>query len=373
MSSKGRNREDRCLQNFKKFVKKAENADSAGETEDWLSKAAVWAEKLAERKSGEEAEKWRQLAEKTEHKIEKQGPDLKKRSQDRSSNNKKRRQKNNTGSAGGEGPAEFTSPPQRSFDDIGGMDDIIAKLKDRVIYQMQDSPYRDPLGVSPTNCVLFHGPPGTGKTYISKILAAVLGYRYAEVSASDLFNRYVGETGKAVKALFNQIHDNKPCVIFIDEFESIGSNRQNLEGEGGDKAYQQAVTELLQGLENLQGSDAVVIAATNILDQVDGAILRSGRFDEKIHIGPPDKEARKEILQVHLRERATEGSFNWDKLAEITEDFSAADLEKVVRYAGQQAHRQSLEQDSLQPITSDHVISEIRETEPSLKHWNQEK
>lgn len=370
MSSKGRNREQKSLKNFKKFVKKAENADTAGETEDWLSKASVWAEKLAERKTGDEAEKWQQLAEKTEQKIEKQASRIKKRSRDRTSENKRRRQSSDTEQ---EGPADFSSPPERSFDDVGGMDDIIAKLKDRVIYQMQDSPYRGPLGVSPTNCVLFHGPPGTGKTYISKVLAGVLGYRYAEVSASDLFSRYVGETGKAVKSLFNQIHENKPCVVFIDEFESIGSNRQKLEGEGGDKAYQQAVTELLQGLENLQGSDAVVVAATNMLGQVDGAILRSGRFDEKIYIGPPDKEARKEILQVHLQDRATDGSFNWEKLAEETEDFSAADLEKAVRYAGQQAHRESLEQDSLQRINHEHVISGIRETEPSLKHWNQGK
>jgi len=368
MSSKGRNREKKLLQNFKKFTKKAEEADTAERTEDWLSKAAVWAEKLADKKEGEEAEKWQQLAEKSQEKIEKQ----RSKAQDKSRNNRrwKKTQSRENNSKRDGGPVAFDDPPKLSFEDVGGMHSLISELKERVIFQMEDSPYREALGVSPTNGVLLQGPPGTGKTYISKALAGELGYRYAEVKSSDLLNRYVGETGKAVDALFDQIRNNEPCIVFIDEIEAIASNRQDLGGEGGDKAYEQAISEILQGLDSLQDSDAVVVAATNLMDEIDGAILRSGRFDEKIEVPPPDGQARREILQIHLRDRETEGSFNWEMLAEETEGFSAADLAKTVKAAAQKAHIHSVKSDSLQPINEQLLINSIRDTDPSLKHWN---
>lgn len=368
MSSKRRNREKKALQNFKKFVKKAEAADSPGKTEDWLNKASLWAEKLADAKDGKQAQKWRELGEKCQEKIDKQRPAEDDNSPNVTRQKKKRRTRNNGSNE--EGPVTFQQPPELTFEDVGGMHELVSELKNKVIYQIQDSPYREALDVSPTNGVLLQGPPGTGKTYLSKALAGELGYSYAEVKSSDLLNRYVGETGKAVDALFDQIQENEPCIIFIDEIEAIASNRQGLEGDGGDKAYQQAISEILQGLDQLQDSDAVVIAATNLMEQIDGAILRSGRFDEKIEVPPPDKQARMEIMKIHLRDRETEGSFDWDKLAEKTEGFSAADLAKTVKTAAQQAHIQSVKSDSLQPITEGMLLDTIKDTEPSLKHWN---
>jgi len=369
MSSRGRNREKKLLQNFKKYVKRAEEADTPENTEDWLSKASLWAEKLADAKEGEEAEKWRQLSEKAEEKIDKQRSKVQGRSPDRSRRSKKKRGRSKD-SHSDEGPIAFEDPPQLSFEDVGGMHQLISELKEKVIFQMQDSPYREALGVSPTNGVLLQGPPGTGKTYISKSLAGEIGYNYAEVKSSDLLNRYVGETGKAVDALFDQIREHQPCIVFIDEIEAIASNRQDLSGEGGDKAYQQAISEILQGLDSLQDSDAVVVAATNLMDEIDGAILRNGRFDEKIEVPPPDEQARMEILQVHLRDRETEGNFDWEVLVEETGGFAAADLAKAVKDSAQRAHIQSVKNDRLQPINEQLLRDSIRDTEPSLEHWN---
>ena len=372
MTGKGKPLEKKFLERFKDFVRKAEEADTVEETEENLVKAAVQAEYLADQKSGEQAQKWRNLADKSRQKIQRTN-NLDNNSTDRARGRRNRSSSKNTEEISDQGPVQFREPPDLSFDEVGGMHNLIATFNDSIINQVEDSPYREPLGVSPTNGVLLHGPPGTGKTYISKALAGELGYNYASVKASDLFNRYVGDTEKNIDALFQQIEENQPCLVFIDELESIASSRQSLADTTGSQAYTQAVSQMLQGLQDLQGTDAVVVAATNMLDSVDGAIRRSGRFDEKIEVPPPDKEARQEILQIHLREKETEGTFNWEKLAEVTDGFTAADLKKCVDAAAQQAHTESLEKQCLQPINQQHLFSKIRETEPSLRHWHREK
>lgn len=108
-----------------------------------------------------------------------------------------------------------------------------------------------------------------------------------------------------------------------------------------------------------------------MLDSVDGAIRRSGRFDEKIEVGPPDANARKEILKIHLRERETEGKFDWQKIAEQTKGFTASDLKKTVKDASQQALVRSDQQNSLQPVNEEMVLEAVKDTEPSLGHWKQ--
>jgi transitional endoplasmic reticulum ATPase len=248
------------------------------------------------------------------------------------------------------------------------MDDLKQLLKTKVIHQFQETEFREDLGVSPTNGILLYGPPGTGKTYLSKSLAGELGYNYAQIRGSDLISRFVGQSGQNVADLFNEALQVQPCVIFIDEIDSVASNRQSLEKDS--QAYQNAVSEMLQGIQDVQDEDILVMASTNLLDSVDGAIKRSGRFDEKIEVPPPDEEARKEILQVHLRDRETESGIDVARLAELTEQFSAADLKKVVEEAAQTAHIESIEQDQLQPVTQKHLLKAVKDTEPSLQHWN---
>jgi transitional endoplasmic reticulum ATPase len=362
--------EQKRLNGFKEIIKRAEEADSEEKVQDWLLTGLVMAERMSEEKHGEEADRWEKLGEKCREKIKAHSSEVQDSPQSPRSSDTEKPKTTDTGDSKTEGPVNFQNPPDQGFDDVGGMDDLISTLEEKVIHQLQDSPYKERLKVSPTNGLLMQGPPGTGKTYISKSLAGEIGYKYAEVQSSDLINSYVGETGKSVDALFSQIRDNQPCLVFIDEIEAITTNRKALSGKGGDKAYQQAISEFLQGLDSLQDTDAVVVAATNLIDQIDGAILRSGRFDEKIEVPPPDRKARCEILQIHLEDRETDGSFNWDRLADKTEDFSAADLAKSVKAAAQEAHLQSVKANSLQPINQDLLLRSIRKTEPSLKHWD---
>ncbi|MFU1780199.1 ATP-binding protein [Haloarcula japonica] len=249
----------------------------------------------------------------------------------------------------------FSSPPDVDFSDVGGMEELKARLRDRVITQLQDTGFREDLGVSPTNGVLLYGPPGTGKTMVSKALAGEIGFHWAEVDTADLVSKYVGESAEQVQDLFREAVRVQPCVIFLDEIDALASPR----GSGvKTDSEQQRVNQFLQSLDRIQGDDVLVIAATNLIEEVDSAFRRTGRFDVEIRVGLPDVDARRKILKVHLSGREHRVSGNEiQRLAERTDGFSGSDLEAVVEHAAQEAHIDSIEDDLLQPITYEHLSS----------------
>jgi len=368
--SKGASKEQYYTQQFKEAVDEAHEADSSEERVKKLLKAKKYIQKVSEEMENGDSDKVEEMSDSLNEVAEK-------KLNDDNHGNRSRKRGGGRGNSRSErhdtkpnqGDSDFfEAPPELTLDDVGGMDDLKQLLKTKVIHQFQETEFREDLGVSPTNGILVYGPPGTGKTYLSKSLAGELGYNYAQIRGSDLISRFVGQSGQNVADLFNEARQLQPCVIFIDEIDSVASNRQSLEKDS--QAYQNAVSEMLQGIQDVQDEDILVMASTNLLDSVDGAIKRSGRFDEKIEVPPPDEEARKEILQVHLRDRETESGIDVARLAELTEQFSAADLKKVVEEAAQTAHIESIEQDQLQPVTQKHLLKAVKDTEPSLQHWN---
>lgn len=352
--------ESHYTKQFKQAVDQAYNADTSEERVKKLLKAKKYLQKVSQEMDDQRADEVKDMADSLDEVAKKENGNT--RSSERRSRNRKGR------SPEDKEDSFFEHPPDLTLDDVGGMEDLKALMKHKVIHQFQDTQFREDLGVSPTNGIMLHGPPGTGKTYISKALAGELGYKYAQVRVSDLVSSYVGQTGQNVAELFEEAHSTQPCVIFIDEIDSIASDRKSLERDG--QAYSNAVSEMLQGVQDVQGENILVIAATNLLDNVDGAIRRSGRFDEKIEVPPPSLTARKDVLQVHLRDRQTADNVNTSRVAELTGEFSAADLKKIVEEAAQTAHIESVEQDELQAITQKHLLEAVKGTEPSLRHWN---
>jgi len=347
--------EEYYTKQFKQAVDEAHEADSSEERVKKLLKAKKYLQKVSEEIEDDRADELKEMSDSFD--------DVAKSEVNNGSRQRRRRQQQ-----GIDDSSFFDEPPELSLEDVGGMHDLKKLLQHRVIHQFQDTEFRDELGVSPTNGILLHGPPGTGKTYISKALAGELGYNYAQVRASDLISSYVGQTGQNVADLFDEAHSMQPCVIFIDEIDSIATNRQSLERDS--QAYGNAVSEMLQGIQDVQDEDILVLASTNLLDNVDGAIRRSGRFDQKIEVPPPGPRARKEILQVHLDDREIAEGVDTDRLAELAENFSAADLKKIVEEAAQTAHIESVEQDQLEPVNQRHLLQALKDTEPSLNHWN---
>jgi transitional endoplasmic reticulum ATPase len=222
------------------------------------------------------------------------------------------------------------------------------------------------LGV--VNGVLLYGPPGTGKTYLTRALAGKLDYNFISVTPTDITSSLVGEAAENVADLFRVARQNQPCLVFIDEIDAIASAR----GGGAQKTQseRQMVNQLLTELTEIQGEDVIVVGATNMLEEVDDAIKRSGRFDERIEVPPPDEPARVAILRVHLRDRPvlTE-ELDWERIKQMTEGYSASDLELIATNAARKALADARESDDLRQITQEHIDEAIEETDSSLEQW----
>jgi transitional endoplasmic reticulum ATPase len=265
----------------------------------------------------------------------------------------------------------FDAPPHADLTDVGGMESLKNRLRKDVQQPLEQPEFYQQQGIGIENGVLLHGPPGTGKSHIARCFAGELGYRYAELHASDIASKWVGEAPKNVRKLFEEARQCEPCILFIDEIDALASDRSN--GPQKTNTERQLVNELLQQMQQVQGSEVLVIAATNKPGDLDGAITRSQRFNQRFQVGPPDAEARKSIIGVQLDEggRAVEwNSINWPKLMEWSEGFSAADLTAVVEKAVRASADESTEKGELVPVQYRHLLEAVKETEASLKYWN---
>jgi transitional endoplasmic reticulum ATPase len=263
-------------------------------------------------------------------------------------------------------PAAFLeSPPELNFDDVGGMTDLKQNLIDKVVDPLERPELYEEYDLTVVNGVLLYGPPGTGKTYVTRALAGKLGYNFVEVKPADLTSSLVGEAADNVAELFAVARDNQPCLVFIDEIDAVAGQRSG--GAQKTQSERQMVNQLLTELTETQGEDVVVVAATNMLESVDDAIKRSGRFDERIEVPPPDAAARRAILRVHLRDRPVlSDDIDWDRIAAATDGYVASDLELVATTAAREALSEARDRDTLQPVTQSHLETAIDATDSSL-------
>ncbi|MDR2698805.1 MAG: AAA family ATPase [Candidatus Methanoplasma sp.] len=187
------------------------------------------------------------------------------------------------------------------------------------------------MNAKPPKGILLYGPPGTGKTMLAKAVATESEANFIAVKGPEFLNKWVGESEKAVREMFRKARQASPCVIFMDEIDSIAPER----GTGNDsnvteRVISQMLTEL-DGLESL--NDVVVIATTNRPDIMDRALLRPGRFDKSIYIGPPDRESRIAILGIHTRGKPLADDVDIGGLADKTEGCTGADLAAICNEA----------------------------------------
>jgi len=222
-----------------------------------------------------------------------------------------------------------------SFDDIGGMEDLKERLRTEVITPLENPEKAEELGVAAPN-VIFHGPPGTGKTYTAEALATELGLPFAKLSGADLQSKWINESATKVNELFSEARQMAArrggAVVFLDELDSVLKARS---GDGtSHEEDNKVVNEFLNHLEDTGDQNVVFIGATNRLDTLDEAGIRSGRIDLKIHVGKPDTAAREAILRAQLDDRKHEISDTAiEGLARATDGAVAADLEQLVNQA----------------------------------------
>ncbi len=228
--------------------------------------------------------------------------------------------------------------PKVKWSDIGGLNNVKQELREAVEWPMKYKKLFKHMKVRIPKGILLYGPPGTGKTLLAKAVATESEANFISVKGPEFLSKWVGESEKAVREVFRKARQAAPAVIFIDEIDAVAPMRgRDLSTNVTERVVSQLLTEM-DGLEELH--NVIVIAATNRPDMLDRALLRPGRFDRMVYVPVPDKEARKEIFNIHLRGKPLAEDVDVEKLAEKTEGYTGADIEAVCNEATMLAIRE---------------------------------
>ncbi len=220
--------------------------------------------------------------------------------------------------------------PEVSYEDIGGLEEEIKKIREMVELPLKHPEIFSALGIEAPKGVLLHGPPGTGKTLLAKAVANETNSNFILINGPEIMSKYYGQSEENLRKKFEDAEKNAPSIIFIDEIDAIAPKREESKGE----VERRVVAQLLALMDGLKSrGKVVVIAATNIPNQIDPALRRPGRFDREIEIGVPDKKGRSIILKIHTRFMPLDKQVNLDGIAEITYGFVGADLAALAKEA----------------------------------------
>ncbi|RKZ26449.1 AAA family ATPase, partial [bacterium] len=204
-----------------------------------------------------------------------------------------------------------------TYEDIGGLKDVIQKIREMIELPLKHPEIFEKLGIEPPKGVLLYGPPGTGKTLLAKAVANEANAHFIAINGPEIMSKYYGESEERLREVFKEAEENAPSIIFIDEIDAIAPKRSEVTGEVEKRVVSQLLT-LMDGLKSR--GKVIVIGATNRPDALDPALRRPGRFDREIEVGVPDRQGRKEILQIHTRGMPIEPEFRKSDVKRILEE-----------------------------------------------------
>ncbi|MEH1922796.1 AAA family ATPase [Nostoc sp.] len=231
------------------------------------------------------------------------------------------------------------SPSGNALKDIGGLNEILRELKELIAIPLKRPDLLAKLGLEPTRGVLLVGPPGTGKTLTARALAEELGVNYIAIVGPEIIGKYYGEAEQRLRGIFEKAAKNAPCIIFIDEIDSLAPDRNSVEGEVEKRVVAQLLG-LMDGFSHSPG--VIVLAATNRPDHLDPALRRPGRFDREVQFRIPDAKGRRDILEILTRAMPLDETVNLDVIAEGAVGFVGADLKAVCQKAAYIALRRQI-------------------------------
>jgi len=268
----------------------------------------------------------------------------------------------------------FVEVPDVSWREVGGLEDTKERLRETIQWPLEYPQVFEQMDMQAAKGVLMYGPPGTGKTLLAKAIANEANSNFISIKGPELLDKYVGESEKGVREVFEKARANAPTVVFFDEIDSIAGERGQHSGDSGvgERVVSQLLTEL-DGLEELE--DVVVIATTNRPDLIDTALLRPGRLDRHVHVPVPDEGGRRKIFEVHTRNKPLADDIDLDDLAARTGGYVGADIEALCREASMAATREFIH--SVGPedvdesvgnvrVTAEHFEAALKEVSPSV-------
>lgn len=262
-------------------------------------------------------------------------------------------------------PGEETKEPERAykisakgkgFDKIAGMHDLKDLLYTDVIQALKEKELYAEYGITIPNGMLLYGPPGCGKTFISRQLAEEVDYNFIEIKPSDLASIYVSGRQEKIGKLFDEAREKAPTILFFDEVDALLPNREN----SSSQSISTDVNEFLAQMTECGKDGVFMIAATNRPEKIDPAIMRTGRMDKVIYLPPPDVAARIEMMKMLLKKRPTTGVFDYDSLADKTANYVSSDITFIINEASRKALKERAK------ITFEHIIEVINNFPPSI-------
>ncbi len=256
----------------------------------------------------------------------------------------------------------YIEKPNVKWSDIGGLEEVKREIREAIELPLKKPHLFEKMGIRPIKGVLLYGPPGTGKTLLAKAVANESEANFISISGAQVLTKYVGESEKTVREIFKKARMAAPCILFIDEIDAIAPKRS---GSGSDGTFvtERVVDTILTEMDGLKSlKDVVVIAATNRPDILDPALMRAGRFDRLIEIPSPNEAARYEIFKIHTAKMPLDKRVDLKELSRLTEGYTGADIENLVREAGMAAIR-----DGSKKVTTEHFERSFKVVMPSIK------
>ncbi|MGD8779221.1 MAG: CDC48 family AAA ATPase [Ignavibacteria bacterium] len=263
----------------------------------------------------------------------------------------------------------FVEVPDVKWEDVGGLETIKEELKKAVEWPLKYPAVFSKTKTHPPKGILLHGAPGTGKTLLVKAIANQSGVNFIPVNGPSLISKYIGESERGIREVFRMAKQASPTILFFDEIESIAPVKGNsTDASVIGRMLSQILTEM-DGIEELKG--VTVLAATNRLDKVDPALLRSGRFDLLLEIPSPDKETRKKIFMIHSKNKPVGKDVDFDELSEVTEGYVGSDIEFICRNASMFAIRDYLSKEVPLETDESKVEKNISNLVIAKKYFNE--
>ena len=229
--------------------------------------------------------------------------------------------------------------PAVTYEDIGGIKDVVEKVREMIELPLRHPEIFERLGIDPPKGILLYGPPGTGKTLLAKAVANESGANFFSISGPEIMSKFYGESEQNLRKIFEEAEKNAPSIIFIDEIDAIAPKREETTGEVERRVTSQLLT-LMDGLK--KRGKVVVIAATNRPNAIDPALRRGGRFDREIELPVPDRNGRLEIFKIHTRNMPLDKDVDLNWLADITYGYVGADIMALCKEAAMSALRRVL-------------------------------